>query len=87
MGIFQGVAQKLMQSQKKSEDPRLPSLLRAYRGETSHSVGAFCDDYSFLIRGLLDLFEASSDVQVSNSLCDQAFSVQNSEHLACPGAF
>ena len=43
-------------------DAKAHTLLRSYRGGRGE-VGGFADDYAFYIQGLLDLYEASFDVQ------------------------
>ena len=46
--------------ESKLQDPRTGKLKRRYRAGDSGIVG-FLDDYSFLIQGLLDLYESSFD--------------------------
>ena len=43
-------------------DPSRKILYRNYRGDRS-DIEAFADDYAFVIQGLLDLYEASFDVE------------------------
>ena len=43
-------------------DPSRKILFRNYRGSRS-DIEAFADDYAFVIQGLLDLYEASFDVE------------------------
>src|SRR5438309_2170435 len=43
-------------------DPSRKILYRNYRGDRS-DIEAFADDYAFLIQGLVDLYEASFDVE------------------------
>jgi uncharacterized protein YyaL (SSP411 family) len=49
--------------QTKLYDPSRKILYRNYRGGGRSDIEGFADDYAFVIQGLLDLYEASFDVE------------------------